>query len=305
MNPAGVSSPRVGRLVAAALVGVALTTGGVGAALAVSPPAVFAPPASAPVPAESATSAPEPAVVTPVSTPTLPANNPAGADTSATTPSLAPPDAAAVPSAAREEGEALPATTAAAAPARPRFAMSVAVGISVDNHGIGDGRNVLVPSFAVQGGIGEGLFGFGLRLFASEAAGRFLSANPAGGKPVADLGADRQGLDLLLNVRPFAPAWADAGDAWTARFVRAVAVELGGALERVSLGTKSIFRPGVVVGAHLSLPVVRSVDGSELLVTVVIRRMLAAAQTVDPGGGTPHSIGDSRLEAFSGLTVAF
>jgi hypothetical protein len=291
--------------------GVVLTIGGAGApaALAMSPPPAFAPPppATAPVASEAGTAAlptSERPAVGSASTPTAPADNPPGADTSATTPSLPPPAGAAVPAAAREEDQALPVAIFAAAPARPRFAMSVAVGISVDDHGIGDGRNVLVPSFAVQGGIGEGLFGFGLRLFASEAAGRFFSPNPAGGKPVADLGADRQAVDLLLTVRPFAPAWADAGDGWTARFVRALAVELGVAGERVSLGTTSTLRGGVVGGAHLSLPVVRSVDGSELFVAVVVRRMLAARQTVDIGG-TPQSIGDSKLEAFSGLTVAF
>src|SRR5699024_2605866 len=102
-------------------------------------------------------------------------------------------------------GEGTPPTAAATgapapATARPRFLMSAAVGISIDNHGIADGRTVLVPSFAVQGGIGEGWLGFEARLFASEAAGRFSSPNPAGGNPIADVGCDRQALDLLLAV---------------------------------------------------------------------------------------------------------
>ena len=187
--------------------------------------------------------------------------------------------------------------------------MSAVVGVSVDNHGIGDGRNVLVPSLALQGGIGDGLFGFGFRLFASEAAGRFSSPNPAAPgatatSSVADLGADRQAVDLLLNLRPFVPAWTEAGDGWTARFVRALTVELGVAGERVSLGTKSIFREGVVAGARIDVPLVQSADGSELRATVVVRRMLAARQTVDVGG-TAQQIGDSKLEAFAGLTVVF
>jgi hypothetical protein len=291
---AGVSLPRAGRLVARVL-GVALAMGAAGAPAALAMASAAATSVS-PAPSERTTTPPpEPA-----------SDNPPGADTSATTPSTAPavpPEEGAATAVAGENGQASEAASSSVATTRPRFAMSVAVGVSVDNHGIGDGRNVLVPSFAVQGGIGEGLFGFGLRLFASEAAGRFTSLSPAG-KPVYDLGADRQALDLLLDVRPLAPAWADAGDAWTSRFARALALEIGLAGERVSLGTKSILREGFVAGAHMSLPVVRSADGSELFVTVVVRRMIAAGQTVDVGGN-PQSIGDSRFEAFSGLTVAF
>lgn len=277
---ARVCLPRAGRLVAAALVSVALLLGSAGAPTARAMSPLETPPAA---PASE--------------------DDPPGADTSATMPSTAPPGESAVAAAAAKNDHATEKTAEPAAPARPRFAMSLVVGISVDNHGIGDGRNVPVPSFAVQGGIGDGLVGFGLRLFASEAAGRFSSLGTSG-KPVADLGADRQALDLLVNLRPFAPASAGAGDAWTARFIRALALDLGVAAERVSLGTKSILREGLVAGAHMSLPVVRSDDGSELFVTVVVRRMLAGRQTVDIGG-VSQSIGDSKLEAFSGLTLAF
>ena len=184
---------------------------------------------------------------------------------------------------------------------------------SIDNHGIGDGRNVPVPSFAVQGGIGEGLVGFGLRLFASEAAGRFSSLGSSG-KPVADLGADRQALDLLLNVRPFAPAWTDAGETWTARFVRALAVDLGVAAERVSLGTKSIMREGFVAGAHISVPVVRSVDGSELFVAPTGGQIRANPQrsngSLEGAGITDGTydlyaaLGGAPLDSLGSITVS-
>ena len=183
--------------------------------------------------------------------------------------------------------------------------MSAAVGVSVDNHGIGDGRNVLVPSFAAQGGIGEGLLGFEARLFASEAAGRFSSPNPTpGGKPVADVGADRQAVDVMLAVRPLCGWGAPEDHDWTARFVRALALELGLAVERVSVGTVAVFRTGLVTGAHLDLPLARTLDGSELRLTVAARRMVAGRQTITIGSA-PSSVGDSRLEAFSGLAVSF
>jgi len=224
-----------------------------------------------------------------------------------------PPGPAASPAAAPVAGEGMPPTASTGPapgsevpPARPRFMMSAAVGVSIDNHGIADGRNVAVPSLAVQGGIGDGLFGFEARLFASEAAGRFSSPNPnpSGAKTIADVGADRQALDVLLAIRPFARGAAGGDQAWTARLVRSITADLGVAVERVSVGTLSALRGGVVIGAHLDVPLVRSEDGSELRATIAARRMRAASKTLEVSGATA-AIGDSKLESFAGLTVVF
>jgi hypothetical protein len=207
------------------------------------------------------------------------------------------------------QGEEPVASTTAPIPppafvARPRFAMAAAVGISIDNLGIADGRNVRIPSFAVMGGIGRGRLGFEARLFASEAAGRFSSPNPVGGNPVADVGADRQALDLLLAVRPFADL-KDANDvAWSARFLRALTLDVGGAAERVSVGTQSVRRLGAVLGAHVDLPLTPPGDSSELCLTVSVRRMLGTSASVSLGG-TSVGVGDSKAEALAGLTVVF
>jgi len=225
-------------------------------------------------------------------------------------PPAAPAGPAASPAVAPVAGEGTP-PTAASGPAagveapspRPRFMMSAAVGVSIDNHGIADGRNVMVPSLAIQGGIGDGLFGFGARLFASEAAGRFFS-NPDGQKPIADVGADRQALDLLLAVRPFSPVVDSGDETWKARFLRSIAADLGVAVERVSIGTLSTLRGGAVVGAHVDLPFFRTEDGSELRATIAARRMLGTSKTLQVSG-TMAAVGDSKLESFAGLTVVF
>jgi hypothetical protein len=187
---------------------------------------------------------------------------------------------------------------------RPRFAMTAAVGISFDNLGIADGRYVRIPSFAVMGGIGRGRLGFEARLFASEAAGRFSSPNPVGGNPVADVGADRQALDLLLAVRPFADLEDASAVAWSARFLRALTLDVGGAAERVSVGTQSVRRVGAVLGAHVDLPLTPPGDSSELCFTVSVRRVLGTNASLNLGG-TSIDVGDSRAEVLAGLTVVF
>ncbi|HEY8924594.1 MAG TPA: hypothetical protein VIU64_09445 [Polyangia bacterium] len=248
-----------------------------------------------------------------------PPPSPARAPASESAPKVAPEPSgadagpAASPAAAPVAGEGMPPTASAGPapgsevpPARPRFLMSAAVGISIDNHGIADGRNVLVPSLAIQGGIGDGAFGFEARLFASEAAGRFSSPNPNpnGAKTIADVGADRQAVDLLLAVRPFQWGAARGGATWAARFVQAITADIGLAVERVSVGTLSTMRGGAVVGAHLDVPLVRSADGSELRAMIAGRRMLGTSKTLEVSGVTA-AIGDSKLESFAGLTVVF
>jgi len=238
---------------------------------------------------------------------------PAAANASESAPPQVPADPAGSPAAAPVAGEGTPPTAssgpaAASEPAsrRPRFLMSAAVGVSIDNHGIADGRNVAVPSLAVQGGIGDGLLGFEARLFASEAAGRFSSPNPnpAGAKTIADVGADRQALDVLLAIRPFASGAARGDQAWATRLVRSITADVGVGVERVSVGTLSTLRGGLVIGAHLDVPLVRSEDGSELRATIAARRMRAASKTLEVAG-TTAAIGDSKLESFAGLTVVF
>ena len=201
-----------------------------------------------------------------------------------------------------DELAALEAAAALAAAARPRFSMTVAVGFSVDNVGIADHRNVMIPSLAVIGGIGQDLLGFEARLFASEAAGRFSTPN-ADGKQVADLGADRQAVDLILAVRPFA-GFRTEDVRWPARFARALTINAGGSGERVSVGSQPVYRLGVVAGAHVDFPITSARDRSQLLATLSLRRMFGSEGHVDMSGKS-LSVGDTKVEALAGLAFVF
>jgi hypothetical protein len=203
-----------------------------------------------------------------------------------------------------DELAVLEAASALAQAARPRFSMSVAMGISVDNAGIADHRNVMVPSFAVVGGIGQKRLGFEARLFASEAAGRYSTPNAAmGGKPVADVGADRQAVDLMLAVRPLA-GWNAEDDRWGARLAHGLTANVGLGGERVSVATSTVFRLGAVIGAHVDFPVTPAHDRSELNVRLAVRRMFGTGGTATIGTQA-ESIGDTRVEALAGLAFVF
>jgi hypothetical protein len=207
-----------------------------------------------------------------------------------------------------DELATLEAAESLAKAARPRFSMSVAMGISVDNAGVADHRNVMIPSFAVMGGIGQKRLGFEARLFASEAAGRYSTPNAAmGGKPVADVGADRQAVDLLLAVRPLA-GWNLEDVRWGARVARALTANAGLGGERVSVAASTVFRLGAVIGAHADFPVTPAESSndlrSELNVRLSVRRMFGTGGTAGTGAQA-ESIGDTKLEALAGLAFVF
>jgi len=190
--------------------------------------------------------------------------------------------------------------------ARPRFSVAAAVGVSVDNEGIADGRNVAIPSFAVQGGIGQGLLGFDARLFASEAAGQFSTPSQVAADRkalVADVGADRQAADLMLAIRPFA-LWQRQRLDWSGRFLRALTVDVGAAGERVSIGAQSVKRIGAVLAAYADLPLTPAEDSSALHLRLAVRRMIGTHGDL-PGSGGTKQVGDTRVELFAGLAVIF
>jgi len=203
---------------------------------------------------------------------------------------------------AEEQEPPLPVT-------RPRFSVSAGLGISVDDEGIADGRNVAIPSFSVQGGIGQDLLGFDARLFASEAAGQFstpvaLSPSASSVKtPVADVGADRQAVDLMLAIRPFA-RWHRSLRDWPSRFVHALTLDVGAAGERVSIGAQTVKRIGAVVAAYADLPVTPAGDTSALHIRLTARRMIGTHGDIPDGSGTKQ-VADTRAELLAGLAVLF
>jgi len=262
--------------------------------LVTSPPAAELPPAAPtpapPPPAGDAAPAALPPIAEPVPPPPPPASLPGG-------PLVAP----TVARTAEEAPSELPSPVA-----RPRFTVSAAVGVSVDNAGIADGRNVAIPSFSVQGGIGQELLGFDARLFASEAAGQFSTPSQVATDRralVADIGADRQAVDLMLAVRPFW-RWQRQNLAWSARFVRALTVDIGAAGERVSIGAQTVLRVGAVMCAYADLPLTPADAASALHLRVTVRRMVGTRRDLTELG-TPRQVGDTRAELLAGLAVVF
>jgi hypothetical protein len=243
-------------------------------------PPIASPPVS-PTPPIAPVAAPAPVVVPP--TAPLPASDLLGA-----------------PAIASAEEEPLPAFP------RPGFAISAALGVSIDNAGIADGRNVAIPSFTVQGGIGQGRLGFDARLFASEAAGQFATPSQvtADNKAlIADVGADRQAVDLMLAVRPFATWRADTAS-WSARFVRLLTVDVGAGGERLSVGAKTVFRLGAVLAAYADFPITPATDTSALHLRLTARRMFSTKETIALNGQS-SIVGDTKIELFGGLAVLF
>ena len=273
-----------------------------------SPVPAAAPAARAPVEPVNAPAAPSP------SAPAAPSS--AAAPASAAAPSrtvVLPPSE---PAASLPGGPLLAPTVAATAEEqepplpvrRPGFSISAALGISLDNQGVADGRNVAIPSFSVQGGIGQDLLGFDARLFASEAAGQFSTpvalSGDAGAKTViADVGADRQAVDLMLAIRPFA-RWQRQRLDWPARFAHALTVDVGAAGERVSIGAQTIKRIGAVVAAYADLPVTPAGDTSALHLRLTARRMIGTHGDIPDATGS-RQVGDTRAELLAGLAVVF
>lgn len=261
-----------------------------------------------PARAEEARALPVPAAVAePGLVPPLP---PGGAPATATPPVVTPPPAE--PPASLPGGPLLAPTVASTAEepplpvARPRFSVAAAVGVSVDDEGIADGRNVAIPSFSVQGGIGQGLLGFDARLFASEAAGQFSTPSQVAADRkalIADVGADRQAADLMLAIRPFA-LWQPRRLDWADRFVHALTLDVGAAVERVSIGAQTVMRAGAVLAAYADLPLTPADDRSPLHLRLAARRMLGTHPDVADGTGT-KKVGDTRAELLAGLAVIF
>ena len=174
------------------------------------------------------------------------------------------------------------------------------MGVSLDSTGFIDARTVAVPAFQVQLGVGEEFLGFELRLFSTQASGRYhrRAAAQTMLAPV-DAPADRLALDVLLAVRPLAPIYS--GDPrWGSRVLRSVTVEVGAAGENATTGTPAVVRVGAVLGFHVDFPLVPPDPGSVLSLRITGRRMAARRAYA----GTT-AVTDTTGELFGGLALSF
>jgi hypothetical protein len=181
---------------------------------------------------------------------------------------------------------------------RPRFEMEVGMGASFDATGLADARTVLIPAFEVLGGVGQGRLGFEARLFSSEAAGRFHDKSTATG--ALDMAIDRVAVDLALAWRPFAAPGSGGHVRYLRRVLRTLTLDLGGASERASFGSQTLYRWGVVLGAHVDAPLTAPGERSELRIRLSACRMFGSGGRVGA-----ESVSDTDVETFLGLAVVF
>jgi len=181
--------------------------------------------------------------------------------------------------------------TEAPASARPGFELAVAAGVSRDQTGFTVGQTRNIPLFYVMGGFGHGTFGVDAAVLSTSAVGRFDAPN----QPV-----DRISAEGVLIVRPAVPMMGDRID-YGARVAKRLAIGAGPAWEHLSSGRAASSRWGVRFSVHVDLPLGREGPGGTFAFRLGVRRLLgferARVQTVDAG--------DSQLEAFAGLAVAF
>ena len=174
------------------------------------------------------------------------------------------------------------------------------MGVSFDSTGFVDARTVAVPAFQVQLGVGEEFLGFELRLFSTQASGRYHHRGASQTMlALLDAPADRLALDVLLAVRPFAAIDRD-DPRWWKRVVKSVTFNAGAAGENATTGTPAVIRFGSVLGFHIDLPLVPPDWDSCLSVRITGRRMAAK-----PALAGMTTVTDTVGELFGGLALSF
>jgi hypothetical protein len=179
---------------------------------------------------------------------------------------------------------------------RPKLSAAVGMGGSFDAVGFDDGDVRAIPAFFTVLGIGDGLFGFNLGAFASEAAGRFGNQNPV----------DRLALDAYGVIRP--GAWYRPDDlSYQMRVLRALAAELGLGFERDGRSAISGTRFVVHVGASVDLPLTPAHEATELRLRLAVRRGVGLYTPRLRGGAGSEvtNVGDSAAELYAALVVVF
>jgi hypothetical protein len=183
-------------------------------------------------------------------------------------------------------------------PSFPRPLMSAAVGMGAtfDSAGFSDGNTRTIPAFFTSLGIGDGLGGFELRAFASQAAGRFGGESPI----------DRLALDASGVLR-FGMLLAPDNQRYATRVLRTVGVELGLSFEREGRSMVAGTRFALCTGARVELPLTPVREPSELRVRLAVRRAFGLYTPTLHGttGADVTAVHDSALEVYTALVLLF
>ena len=179
---------------------------------------------------------------------------------------------------------------------RPRLSAAVGIGATFDAVGFADGKTRTIPVFFTSLGIGDGLGGFELRVFASQAAGRFGGENPIDRLAVDASGVLRVGMLL-----------APDNQRYGTRVLRTVGVDLGLSFERAGRSMVSGTRFAICTGARVELPLTPAREPSELRVRLAVRRAVGLYTPVLYGSSADDVTGvhNSALEVYGALVLLF
>jgi hypothetical protein len=179
---------------------------------------------------------------------------------------------------------------------RPRMSAAVGMGTTLDAAGFTDGNTRTIPAFFTMLGIGDGLWGFELRAFASQGAGRFSGENPI----------DRLALDTSAVLR-VGMLLAPDNQRYATRVLRTAGVELGLSFEREGRSMVSGTRFAVCTGARVEVPLTAAREPSELRVRLAVRRAFGLYTPMLHGssGADVTAVHDSALEVYGALVLLF
>jgi hypothetical protein len=179
---------------------------------------------------------------------------------------------------------ALGSPARADSPERPKFQVALGLGASLDRNLPNPTPDRPISAFFFSAGLGAGVVGVDLRAFANGATTAQVT---------------RLALELAVVLRPAEP-WMRGRTGYVPRVLRAASLDIGPAVERVARGPISARRTGVMIGAHVDLPVAAEGLSKELRFRLGVRRLRASNATL---GDIP--VEDSTLELYGQLAFVF
>jgi hypothetical protein len=227
-----------------------------------------------------------------------PPSSPPAAAPEAPPPVPPPPEAPATLPSTWGPEEAVVETPSRPPVSRPRLSAAIGMGSSLDSVGFSDGNKHAIPAFFMILGIGDGrLLGLDLSAFASSAT----RSDRASASPI-----DRLAVDLFGVARPVAWYRPDDGE-FGARFLRALAVELGLGFERDGRSAVSGTRFLIHTGARADVPLTPPNESTDLRLRLGVRRAfgLYTPKLYGASRSDVTNVGDTAAELYAALVVVF
>lgn len=179
---------------------------------------------------------------------------------------------------------------------RPKLSAAVGMGLSYDSVGFKNGSTHAIPSFFMVLGIGDGVAGFDLSVFASSAGQQDRTEKPV----------DRLAVDGYGVFRPGALVRPD-DRSLEMRLLHGLAAELGLGFERDGRSPISGTRFLVHLGARADVPLSPAREPTELRLRLAVRRGVGLYTPRLSGSTMPEvlEVGDSAVELYAALVAVF